>query len=121
MFGEIFFGRDVIFLGTALSEPEMVGFFEQLQTHFAKSGKQRVHKILALIDGESVGITPSIEGIERMKDVLREETSSDRAYESTMGIARVRFVKKDELFTGLTDVLRLAFGDKIPPPPQSPW
>ena len=120
LFREIFVGRDVIFLGTELSEPEMIGFFERLHAHFAKSGKQRVRKILTLIESKSDRIVPSVDGIQRMKDVLREEKSSDRAYESSMGITRLRFFKKDELFSGLTDVLRIAFGENIPPPPE-PW
>jgi hypothetical protein len=121
LFGEIFFGRDVVFLGTALSEPEMVGFFERLQGYFAKSGKSRNRKILALLHSASDDISPSIDVVERMRDILREERSSDTTYESNMGISRVRFLKKDQLFTGLSDVLRTAFGDNIPPPPQSPW
>ena len=122
LFGEIFFGRDVIFLGTQLSEPEMVRFFQGLQEYFAGSGARRSRNALALIETKADLIEPSIDGINQMNEVLRQERSSDTTSEQTMGIARARFFKKDGLYAGLTDVLRIAFGESmISPPPQPPW
>jgi hypothetical protein len=51
----------------------MLRFFRGLQEYFARSGKQRSRKALALIETKADLIEPSIDGIAQMNEVLRQE------------------------------------------------
>ena len=117
VFADIFLRWDVIFLGTALSEPEMAFFFRVLHAHQAKGNYEK--KRIALLETLSPSVPSDLESGQAF---LREEESKDFTDREVTGIERVRYFRKDDDFRGLDEILTTAFGQKIAvPEPERIW
>ncbi len=117
LYAEIFLSRNVVFVGTALEEPEMAVFFRALKRRMQSSEIRRSH--LALLPSAAEQI---VTDVPTLLETLKQEQSKDATNEADTGIERVRFFKKGQDFLGLDEVLSTAFGENtIIPEPEPLW
>jgi hypothetical protein len=106
-YAEIFLSRNVVFVGTALEEPEMAEFFRAYNSCMADSSTRPEH--LALLPTEADELH---DGQRTPNDILQMEQSKDATLQSETGIERVRFFKRGKKFLGLNEILSAAFGER---------